>query len=244
MRVAKIILLSGILLQALKAFSTPGGDIPLTSVWVNIKPVFGNQPLLLETQNYVNQNGDTLQIDRFRFYLSGFELIYADGSVYKEKESYHLVDPSELSSLMINLSEVPRGEISSIRFNIGVDSIKSVSGAFGGDLDPANGMYWAWNSGYIHAKLEGRSKKCNTHGNAFEFHVGGFSGDENAIRKVELKVNPAMAGQLSQTIIITADAMKWFEGISLAKENSIVTPGSKAVKLADTYSGMFKIEGQ
>lgn len=29
-----------------------------------------------------------------------------------------------------------------------------------GDLDPLNGMYWAWNSGYINMKIEGITPKC------------------------------------------------------------------------------------
>lgn len=241
MRVAKIILITGMLLQGLKAFSAAGGDIPVTNIWINIKPVFGNQPLVLEEKEYINQHGDTLKVDRFRFYLSSIELVYTNGTVYRENNSYHLVDAEEKASLNINLTEVPVGEVSSIRFTIGVDSLKSMSGAFGGDLDPSYGMYWAWNSGYIYAKLEGRSKKCKTHGNGFEFHVGGFSGAENAIRPVELKVNEIRTGSPTNIISIQADVQRWFEGISLAEKNSIVIPGKEAVKLANAYSHMFKI---
>lgn len=201
-----------------------------------IDPVFGNEQLEFNKE-YVNQNGDTLQIERFRFYLSGFELVYQNGVIYREPESYHLVDASEDSTLTIVLKNVPEGKITTVRFCIGVDSLKSVSGAFGGDLDPMYGMYWAWNSGYIHAKLEGTSKQCRTHQNRFEFHIGGFTGNQNAFRQLSFAVDEKSGNHF----ILLADAREWFNEIQLSKTNSIVIPGEAAVQMANQYAGMFKL---
>lgn len=35
-------------------------------------------------------------------------------------------------------------------------------------------MYWTWQSGYINAKLEGKSNLVNTPTHAFAFHLGGY----------------------------------------------------------------------
>jgi hypothetical protein len=203
---------------------------------VQIDPQFNSEPLLLSSKQYISALGDTVRIDRFRFYLSSIQLVMENGAIFKEKESYHLIDAEDEKSLQINLRDVPRGKIREIQFGIGVDSTKSVSGVFGGDLDPTNGMYWAWNSGYIHAKLEGSSASCKTHLNAFEFHIGGFSYPNNAIRMVTIPVN-----QNPEKIILAADAHCWLKNISLAVTNSVVMPGEESMVIADNYSGMFKL---
>jgi hypothetical protein len=203
---------------------------------LQIHPQFNTEPLLLSSKQYVSAQGDTLRIDRFRFYLSSIQLLMADGTVFKEKESYHLIDAEDEGSLQVKLSDVPRGKIREIQFGIGVDSIKSVSGVFGGDLDPSNGMYWAWNSGYIHAKLEGSSPSCKTHQHAFEFHIGGFSYPNNAIKTVTIAIN-----QDADKIILAADAYCWLKNIDLAVTNSVVMPGEESLVIADNYSTMFKL---
>ena len=79
--------------------------------------------------------------------------------------------------------------IKSISFCIGIDSLASVSGALSGDLDPSNGMYWAWQSGYINMKIEGTSSSCKTRKNSFNFHIGGYLKPYNAIKKIEIPIN-------------------------------------------------------
>jgi hypothetical protein len=37
--------------------------------------------------------------------------------------------------------------ITAIKFLLGVDSLKNVSGIQTGALDPAKGMFWTWNTG-------------------------------------------------------------------------------------------------
>ncbi len=224
---------------SLIAGANPPEEMAVRQLKIAIKPVFNSEAISLGDKNYVSAEGDTLQIDRFRFYLSAVEIVFSDGSVYAEKNSYHLIDAEFDSTLIFDLKDVPTGKINSIRFNIGVDSVKSVSGAFSGDLDPIHGMYWAWNSGYIHAKLEGRSKSCKTHQNIFEYHVGGFANPENALRNVALKMNPDFSE--GDQITMTSDAATWLKNISLSKTPSVVIPGKKAMAIADDYVNMFRI---
>jgi hypothetical protein len=205
---------------------------------ISVKSVFGKSPLTIGSEKYVTSNGDTVQIDRFRCYLSGFEVQYENGVRYQVKDYYHLLDIEIENSQNILLKKIPSGKIVSIKFNIGVDSIKSVSGAQGGDLDPANGMYWAWNSGYINAKLEGRSNVCATHLHAFEFHIGGYSRPNNSLREVTLTLAP---GKNTDKIILKADVSCWFEGIDLKTFNGIMIPGKEAMKMATKYQKMFSV---
>jgi hypothetical protein len=210
-----------------------------------VNPVFNGEKLVLETKKYVSPANDTMQFERLRFYLSSFELVFNDGTIYKEKNSYHLIDAEEINTLKINLKDVPTGKIASVKFNIGVDSIKSVSGALDGDLDPRYGMYWAWNSGYINAKLEGRSKSCKAHQNRFEFHIGGYSFPENSLRKVEIDLSKNKTGFFEgNQLSLSADIQTWFNGIALSNVTGVMIPGKQAMTVADNYSNMFKASFQ
>ena len=111
----------------------------------------------------------------------------------------------------------------------------NVSEKFEGDLDPALGMYWAWNTGYINMKLEGKSSSCTSVKKEFQFHIGGYLPKQNALQKIELNVAE------SQNIIIKVELDRWLDNLSLKETNSIMIPGEKAIALAQKYKNMFKI---
>jgi hypothetical protein len=200
---------------------------------------FGDQLLETDTRWYITPSGDSVQINRFVCYLSGFTVTYADSSTISETHSYHLLDASEPETMTFELKNVPAGAIRKITFAIGVDSTKSVSGGFGGDLDPVHGMYWAWNSGYINAKLEGTSPRCSTFHHAFQFHIGGYLPHERTLREVSF---PVSSDQAVSGITLIADVSSWFTGIELATTSSIVMPGAEAVRMADTFHHLFQLQ--
>jgi hypothetical protein len=205
---------------------------------IEIKPTFGGQPLSISTATYLTSGGDTVSIDRFRFYISSVVVTFDNGEKYTEENSYHLIDAEDPSSLSISLKNIPAGKVSAILFNIGVDSTASVSGALSGALDPVKGMYWAWNSGYINAKLEGTCKTNKGKKNyAFEFHVGGYLQPYYALRSVNL----GFSAEVKNKIVINADASAWLHNADLRRENTVVIPGKEAMLTADKYSKMFSI---
>ena len=196
---------------------------------------FQNEPLVLTDKKYVTKTNDTVTITKMKFYLSNIVLELEDGSEYKESNSFHLVDAETLSSLEFNLKNVPDIKIKKIRFNIGIDSLTNVSEKFDGDLDPALGMYWAWNTGYINMKLEGKSSSCTNLKKEFQFHIGGYLPKQNALQKIELNVTE------SQNIIIKVELDRWLDALSLKETNSIMIPGEKALAMAQKYKNMFQI---
>jgi hypothetical protein len=205
---------------------------------LRIKPMFGNQQLTIGTGNYVTAAQDTVSVTRFRFYISSLRFIFSDGSEFTESDSYHLVDAEDSSTLQLSLKNIPAKEIASLEFCIGVDSLASVSGALGGDLDPVKGMYWAWNSGYINAKLEGEIRSAAPE-NQFEFHIGGYLPPYQSIRRISL---PKISAGTTRELTVVADASAWFRNISLKNTNRVVMPGAEAVKIANDYTNMFRFE--
>ena len=205
------------------------------SLYMHFNVKYKSSPLELH-KKYTSLS-DTLEIETFKFYVSNIEVQYADNTRIKPKNNYHLIDIENPNSLSIPIASKQNNVISKITFNIGVDSIASVSGALAGDLDPSKGMYWAWQSGYINMKIEGKSKSCKTRKNQFHFHLGGYMKPNYGLRTVILEALKPL-----ETIEIVVDLEKLFSEIELAKTNSIMIPGQKAMTMSDLAAKMFTLE--
>lgn len=197
------------------------------------------------TDQYTNSSGETYTVRTFRFYVSNIRLRSAS-STTAEKESYHLVDLAKTESKEIS-AIFNKGTYNTIEFMVGVDSTRNVSGAQTGALDPAYGMFWTWNTGYIFAKLEGNSPVSTAPSQAITYHIGGFRTGENAIRIISLPM-PAgkslLVGSNNPQLVIDVDLAHWFmhmHTISIAATPSVMTPGGVSLKIADNYAGMFSV---
>jgi hypothetical protein len=204
------------------------------SLIIKFNLTFGETPLKLN-KTYISKNNDTLQLSAFKFYISDLKIGYADNTSFIEKNSHHLIDIENSNSLQLPLCLKNGKVITRIFFNIGVDSVASTSGALAGDLDPTKGMYWAWQSGYINMKIEGKSASCKTRKNEFHFHIGGYKQPFYAIRKVDLY-------PISQSLDVIVDGAEIFSEIKLNETNSIMIPGKQALELANYSVAMFKTE--
>jgi hypothetical protein len=190
---------------------------------------------LKPNQSFISKQQDTLQIDAIRFYVSDIQIQFADDTLLKS-DTNHLIDLEIPASQQIPLGLNNKKEIKKIIFSVGVDSLASVSGALSGDLDPAKGMYWAWQSGYINMKIEGKSTRCKTRKNQFQFHLGGYLKPNKALRTIVLKPNN------NDNINVAVDLANFFSEVSLSQINSVMIPGKRAMQLADTSIKMFAIE--
>ena len=108
-------------------------------------------------------------------------------------------------------------------------------------------MFWTWNTGYIMFKLEGNSPQSASINNKIEYHIGGFSGTNNVLRKVELNfgsnVISVNKGHLTEIIIRTHLEKIWNAGDDFKISNTPVctSPGVLAAAIADKYSTAFDI---
>lgn len=221
-------------------FVKKAGDIhPSKKLTIHFHHQVGNKDLVLG-EPVANILGDTINIERFRYYVSNFSVKDDKGVIVKLPVEYFLIDEADPQSKNISLT-VPDISIDEISFLLGVDSTRNVSGIQTGALDPLHGMFWTWNSGYIMAKLEGSSEKVYSAGNRFTYHVGGFRTGMNTTRMIHLKTP---VGMKSEEIHIKADINRWFKGsseINIAETPVCHSPGALAMKLADNYSSMFSI---
>lgn len=238
-------------LNSCKKDKTEPEPLPETnpvSLQIEFEGMVGDSALVLSTKTYTNAAGNTFNVTLYRYYISNIKLTKTDNTVWTEADSYHLIDYSKPASTILDLYNVPGGSYKSITFTIGVDSARNVSGAQTGALDPANDMFWSWNSGYIMAKFEGTSPQSTASANNLKFHVGGFSGVNNTIKTISLSFGAQTADVTNSTIPkvhLSNNLLEWFESpatIDFSTINIIHMPGTAAKTIADNYADMFTFE--
>ena len=206
------------------------------SLYISFALMFNKLPIESNKQ-YITNSNDTISLETFKCYISAIQIHYSDKTVFTQTNSYHLLDFDNPSSFQIPITKANNKTISKVTFNMGIDSLTNTSGALEGDLDPINGMYWAWQSGYINMKLEGKSASCKTRKNEFHFHVGGYLPPYATMRKIELIYN-----KKATQINIGMEVNNFFSNIKLTETNNIMIPGKLAMELAEYTTKLFYIE--
>jgi len=180
-------------------------DLRAQKIFIHFQNKTGNKILHADSV-YQNAFGETFTIRNFKYYISNIILNDAD-KTQSFPDKYFLIDNADTSSLRIELNTSLKN-ISSIQFLLGVDSIKNVSGVQTGVLDPAKGMFWTWNTGYVMAKLEGNSPVAKMPQHAFSYHVGGYKQHEKAERMITLQLDQPIGCTKDCNITIDADVLK------------------------------------
>ena len=202
-------------------------------VWgIDMAPFYMNQ-------TYVHpMSKDTLTITMLKYYISNVVLHKTDGSTYTIPESYYLLDPS---NNIISLEGIPAGDYNRVDFLIGVDSLRNFSGLQTGALNPSNGMFWSWSTGYIFVRVEGTSPQSAT--GLFMYHLGGYEAPYVASHKKALNfgneilsINP----DANPTVHLNVNAARFWHGpVKLSELNIIHNIGENAVSISKNFADGF-----
>lgn len=211
---------------------------------VNVTNTASGGPLALNTP-LSNEFGEPFTLTKYKYYLSNFALVDTAGRAHALPDSYFLLDQADPASLQLS-ADAPAGRYAALTYIIGVDSVRNVSGAQTGALDPLNDMFWTWNTGYIMAKLEGTSPVSPAPNEAIEYHIGGFEGSESVLRRVVLPFDRVhtLADKGTLTVHLAADVLRWFDGrhgLPIADVPVATMPGPLATQFADNYAQMFSV---
>ncbi len=194
------------------------------------------KPIQLRDSSYHNGFGENYTINKLKFYAG--QWILGDHLI----DEYLLVNAA-LEENKIDLSLQP-GKYNQFSFLLGVDSIRNVSGAQDGPLDPMNDMFWTWNTGYIMFKLEGNSPQSTADLNRIEWHIGGFKGPLNVTRRIRFDAPFEIVKGAITEIQIKVDLDKIWKGkneFKIANDPMCMVMGSLANKIADNFQGLFSI---
>jgi hypothetical protein len=207
---------------------------------ISFQHTANGKPLVLRDSSYTTPFNESYQVTRLKYYISNTRLV-GKGSGTFGKDMF-LVDAASPDTLVLKL---PAGKYDSLYFTLGVDSILNCSGAQDGALDPLNGMFWTWNTGYIFFKLEGFSPSSTADLNRIEQHIGGYRGPHKAQRNIGLKLYPALNIEGPQAQInLQVNLDKYWSSaqpVKISEQPLIMSPGAGAKLAADNFSAMFTI---
>ncbi len=236
-------LLLALLLAACGRDGAPG--LPLR---IEITHAVGAAPLRLG-DSYRTAAGDAWSVERLRYYLSNFRLRRGDAAWFANPQSeqdsrgYFLVDEADAASKRFAIGPVPPGSYSGIEFLVGVDAKRNRGGAQTGTLDPARGLFWTWDTGYIFFLFEGHSPQSGDENHALTWHVGGAG---VAARTVFLQF-PApleVTAEQGAEVHLYADLARLFDGAHRLRPEQLPTamdPAASA-QVADNSAGLFRID--
>jgi hypothetical protein len=181
---------------------------------------------------------DSVVLEKLRYYVSDVELLQDEQVVARALPQHRLVDIALSTSAVMRLESTGKGNtFNHLRFKLGIDSLTSVSGAMGGDLDPTTGMYWAWQSGYVNFKMEGTTPRCPARNHRFQYHLGGYNAPYNALQIIDLPLQDT--GQTQ--IVVRLPIEKLLPLLNYTQDYEIMSPNAKAMELSRMIGGLFEI---
>ncbi len=210
----------------------------LSAQHVRFRAVFGEEVLSWGLAGYTSDRGEKVQFSNLEFYLSDFVWTDLKGEKVSEPERVELLmADAEKDSMLIKAPVLP----GKLCFQFGLDSATQVSGRMDGPLDPAKGMYWAWNTGYIQCRLEGNSSSSAGKKGKFEFHLGGYASPYSCPQNVCLDFSEA-AGSVGSEVYL--DFKPLLNSVSLKKTHSVLIPGKEALEMSSVLGKSFRTKLQ
>jgi len=216
-----------ILLLSIFAISVYGQDVN-----IQFEFTIKGESVELEKNYYLPAIKDSIQFETLKCYVSDIKLLKSGKQVATAAQQHWLIDIENPTTIQISNIQSSFDEI---QFQIGIDSLTNVSGAFGGDLDPTNGMYWTWQSGYINFKIEGYSPSCPARHHFFQYHIGGYNQPFNALQTVKLPV------EKSKEITINIEVDQLFNHLKPQLTYEVMSPSATSKQVAEWFAHVFKI---
>jgi len=202
------------------------------SLGVEFDNAYGANDLILNNQANTTSNNEVLKISTIKYIVSNIVLTKADGTTftYPKSQSYFIVSEADADTYVIDLTNVPAGDYTKIKFGIGVDQEQFNLGASGqGDflaLAQAEDMLWSWSAGYKFLAFEGTfTSPTVTTATPFMVHTGQTGTDYNY---TEITLNLPTKALVRTTI--TPD-------IHIVADLSKIIDGTNKIKLSDNNDG-------
>lgn len=201
-------------------------------ITLNFQPGIEGEVLVLNNSYRLTKLNEDIQINTFRFYIGNLSFYKKGILMYSLPNNYYLIDGENQLQLKIKTEKLILFD--EVRFQLGVDSFMNSKGVFPGDLDPMNGMYWTWQSGYINLKLEGSCPACGTPKNEFLFHIGGYTFPNGTTREIILKTK--LPGK---SMTVGVELSKVLDEMLKKQSCAILSPGVSASSFATIMAASF-----
>ncbi len=208
-------------------------------------------PLVLDSQTYVNGSGENYQVNELKYIISNIVFTKSDGSFYAvpPEESYFVID--EQGNKTVSLIGVPAGEYTNVRFGFGIDPtkypIESGTLNFVPTAEEA-GMLWTWSAGYKFLKFEGTyvvPSDTPQPSSPFTYHVGSHGANLDNYKEINLAFAKAVSPQVTASQVLVFDVAKIFDSahtMSLEEKDDVQVDPVNAPKIAENVRTAFSVQ--
>lgn len=203
------------------------------NVSITFFPEMNGEIIVLNKEIHIISSNEKLNVTKLKFYVSHLSFYKDEQLVWQDNELAHLMDAENDMNIKFTIKK--NIQFNKIKFGLGIDSVTNVSGALEGDMDPLKGMYWTWQSGYVNFKMEGTSTAIRSESQRFEYHLGGYSAENNTYNTIDLTVGN------SETINIAIDFHKFLSDFNVVTHHNVMSPGKVAVDLSKILASCFSI---
>jgi len=221
---------------------------------------FAGNALALGTATLPTSNTEVLKISKAKYIISNIVLTNENGTTftYPKSESYFIVDEENPASLLFNLTNIPAGNYTKVKFGIGVDEAQFNLGEIGqGDLwtkAQAAGMTMSasWSGGYKFLDFDGTfTSPTVTNDTSFMIYNGKSGANYNYTEvTLSLPTNALIRTTISPQIHLSADLSQIIDGtnkISLTANNmmgmgAMIMSGSNLPLITVNLANMFSVE--
>lgn len=200
---------------------------------------------------YTNSNGEVIKVTKAKYIVSNIELIKFDGSAYvvPKSESYFIIDDLTPETTLLQLSNIPEGNYTKVKFGIGVDEAQYNlgDGGQGNFLTTAQnaGMMWSWSAGYKFVAFEGTFTSTTVTTDAqFKVHTGKTGTDYNYTTvTLDFPDNALVRTNITPQVHIMADLSQLIDGINKINfsEQATIMGGAKLPLITANISNMFEV---
>lgn len=225
---------------------------------VEFDNVFGAADLILNTQSNTTSQSENLKISDVKYIISNIKLTNEDGSTftYPKSESYFIVSERDALSKVLELSKIPGGNYTKIKFGIGVDETQynageTVQGDFFAHAQNED-MAWTWSAGYKHILFEGNFTSPTVPNQAIFMVHTGKSGSNYNYTEVTLNFPDKAMVRTSITpdVHIFADVKQVIDGtnkINLSQNNTngmgaMIMSGANLPLITANLASMFSVD--
>lgn len=179
-------------------------------------------------QPYAIEN-DSITIEQWKCYIRICGLYRNNQLVFSFPKNHYLLDADNTSSLQWTVDVPANIEYDALECEVGVDSAIQMQGVQENTLDPENDMYWSWQSGYVHTKVEASAIHPKRR---YTLHIGGYRAPFNTLSRFRVPV-------ASDTVQLICPVDAWMNYAQKSPLSNIMQPCDEAKKMANAWASMW-----
>lgn len=201
--------------------------------------------------NYTTTNGRKISVSKAKVFLSNFELVKLDGSIFTVPNSIILQMQGQST---YTIGKVPAGNYKGISFNVGLDPTTNKKNPTVGEVLNDSDMWFgstAQPEGFVFLNFQGKID-TTTHANGTDTQMKQFmyfiGTDANYKKVIMPDKNFSIIPDQTEYLHISADYNRLFNGVQLNKSSDLTVmtisenSSDLAKKISDNIPLMFNYE--